>query len=310
MTTVTGPKIVKTWDDPEGRVSVLCDEKKLIVQVAIRGSSVRELAPSGTLPEEGNIRDYYMETDQNVLIGYFNSHAPIVFTNDERILDVTFVKMPPISERFSEANARGNKIIYLMRHGEKGVGERGKFDLDVELTERGRKTAVALGRTIKELVPIEIHSSPISRCVSTSNALIQGAGADMKVVETAVLGDPGPFTENPELAGPIFLSKKLDEIAEMMVKKEDIPGMRSIQNGTRLFFDYIQKSKGERRIMVSHDFIICLISSFLFSNDQPGKFMPHFLEGIFIEYSNDSLILYHQDRKLELTWDELNRRLG
>lgn len=183
-----------------------------------------------------------------------------------------------------------------MRHGHRIEARQGSFGNDLALTLEGKKASENLGAQSKVLWG-EVHTSPILRCVQTSEEILKGAHQTIPIMTTKVLGDPGPFIEDPEIAGPVFLEKPLLQIAQTLVDgKTRIPGMRSLEEGGKLFLEYVLKVKYFPCLMITHDIVICLLCCFFLESNEVHKYLPAFLEGFVLDVKTKKVNLYHPHR--------------
>lgn len=179
-----------------------------------------------------------------------------------------------------------SNIIKILRHGEREKHKKGSFGHDLQLTEKGRQEAFALGQSMRDQIPFDIHTSPILRCVQTAEEILRGAGCKGRIILSSVLGDPGPFVTDCARAGPIFLEKSVEEIAEALVNQETLPGLSSLEKGADVFFNYLSQLQHFPCLMISHDIIICLLACFLAKSKDVKKHMPGFLEGFSVMKNN------------------------
>ena len=169
--------------------------------------------------------------------------------------------------------------ILILRHAHRKEHTQGSFGHDLELTEKGRQHSFCLGQLISNGPLIEIHTSPVLRCVQTAEEILKGANQKRQIVTSKILGDPGPFIADCKKAGPLFLERSIEEIAHALVNGRKLSGMRSLEEGARIFLNHIFQFKHFPCVMISHDIIICLLECFLLKSKNIKDHMPDFLEG-------------------------------
>lgn len=184
--------------------------------------------------------------------------------------------------------------IAVIRHGHREPFQPRSFGNNLGLTAEGRESSFSLGANMAHISFGEMHTSPILRCLETTEEILKGLGKRVDIFKTQVLGDPGPFIEDPILAGPIFLEKSLSEIVQAIVNGERLPGMRSLQEGGYIFLKYLSQVKRFPCLMVSHDSLICLLCCFFFESKNVDVFMPNFLEGFFLSIEEKQLSIQFQ----------------
>lgn len=142
-------------------------------------------------------------------------------------------------------------MIYLIRHAEKIDGS-----IHAELTQKGQDDSFIYGQNLKtNNIKIDlIISSPISRCIQTAHMISKGYG-DIKIEESVLLGDPGVFVNNGDMAMKIFNKYKLIEIINMQLSKQELNGFNGIDIATHKLLSFIENQK-DNTLYISHDAII------------------------------------------------------
>ena len=142
-------------------------------------------------------------------------------------------------------------MIYLIRHAE-------KIDSTVhaELTTKGLSDSFAYGKKLKSNnVKINlIITSPIKRCIQTAQKISEGYG-EIKIKESTLLGNPGIYVNNGDIAMKIFNKYKLIDIINMQLSHQIIDGFNNVDTAKQelLFFMMNQK---DNTLYISHDAII------------------------------------------------------
>ncbi len=172
------------------------------------------------------------------------------------------------------------KQVLIIRHGERYPISPGTFGHDVCLTEQGKQDSEKMGERLRKIEWGEIHSSPIVRCAETSQHFLKGAGQNIPIQFSSLLGNPGIFIDEPEVAGRYFLEDPINEIAAKIFYSEPFPGMRNLEEGGRLFIDYLKTIERFPCLMISHDIIIALLKSYFFKTSPQ---IPNYLDGFSIQ---------------------------
>ncbi|MGI9494346.1 MAG: histidine phosphatase family protein [Geminicoccaceae bacterium] len=75
-----------------------------------------------------------------------------------------------------------NRTIYLIRHGETewNLQKRLQGGKDSPLTERGRKQAEAVAKSLKQDPPVLLFASPLDRAKKTAKTIAKGYGIDVR----------------------------------------------------------------------------------------------------------------------------------
>lgn len=195
----------------------------------------------------------------------------------------------------------GREVSIIMRHAERQPISAGSFGTDVPLTASGTAGAEQLGNLLSSRVLGSIVSSPVLRCANTAQAIVRGAGWAAEVGMDWRLGDPGPFVEDAELAGPPFLKEGIREIVQRQLADEEaFPGMRPTREGVQLLLWLTTAKLGESgrlNIYVTHDAILAVIVGSLYKVSVDEFLWPDFLDGLVLWVVDD--ILHFSWRGLE-----------
>ncbi len=181
----------------------------------------------------------------------------------------------------------------VIRHAEREQIPPGTFGVDVSLTAHGVASAAQLGKALGADRQVCVASSPVTRCVQTAEAILQGCGSDSGVLLDHRLGDPGPFVVDPEVAGPLFLETDILAIVRHQLSHaEPLSGMRSTDYGVRILLDLVAdglECSGRLNVYVTHDAIqaVLIASAFGSSIHQVG--WPDYLDGLLIWKSCEGL---------------------
>jgi len=176
--------------------------------------------------------------------------------------------------------------ILILRHAERGEIPSGSFGHDLLLTEEGRKSSLSLGKKLAHIRWAQVFSSPLIRCQETAEHFLKGTGQSLPITLTPHLGDPGPFVFDQEKAGSIFLENTPYIIMQKILSAQHVPGMRTLEDGVKLFVDYLKTFTHFPCLMISHDIIIALLQAY-FSKSTPHKF-PDFLNGFWLKIDEKS----------------------
>jgi hypothetical protein len=187
-------------------------------------------------------------------------------------------------------------VIMMIRHSEKNVHSKVGDDRNLPLSENGIIKAQKFGRNLSKL-GIEvglIKSSPFKRCVETAEEIIKGGKLELKIINSNILGDPGPFVIDDHLAMQSFLNYSVEEVVNRQIKGEDLPGMRNVKLGVDLVFQDILEDFNKNRglcLYLTHDAILaayvgCLTNIF-FSKEN----WFDYLNGVFLFKKRESIYL-------------------
>lgn len=172
------------------------------------------------------------------------------------------------------------KQVLIIRHSQRHPISPGTFGHDICLTDQGKLESEKTGEKLKGIQWGEVHSSPLIRCAETSQHFLNGAGQNIQIQFSSLLGNPGIFIDKPEVAGRYFLENPIHEIATKIFYSDPFPGMRKLSEAGLLFTNYLKTIKRFPCLMISHDIIVALLKSYFFKT--PPE-IPNYLEGFTIQ---------------------------
>jgi broad specificity phosphatase PhoE len=181
----------------------------------------------------------------------------------------------------------------LIRHGERDELKPGSMGMEAQLTQRGRETSNELGRTLSHLPLNKIITSPIDRCFDTGVCLGEGLGLTSEEAEKKVVRNMGlaaPFVSDPELVKKTFSTGSPEQVILNHLSGEDVPGLRSLEEGSRVLLDFVtgHMAGNSLTVFVSHDAIIMPFQSHFCSKVFSLSNWLGFLEGsiVYVEAGN------------------------
>ncbi|MBU2514002.1 histidine phosphatase family protein [bacterium] len=189
-------------------------------------------------------------------------------------------------------------MTILLRHSHRFEIPKGEFGNEILLTPEGKKSAMELGRNI--LLPISsVLTSPVSRCVQTSQCLLEGqANSTIELRYDTRLGNPGAFISDSKFAGSTYLEMGHRKLNNNYIARRPVNGMFPIEEGVnRLFSSVFPIPKApEVKILVSHDSIIGFLLAWIFSQtDMNLDFWPKTLESVvFWETENSHYLAWRE----------------
>ena len=149
-------------------------------------------------------------------------------------------------------------MIYLIRHAEKSDDS-----VHAKLTEKGLNDSFLYGKNLRlNNTNIDlIITSPIERCLQTAEKISEGYG-DIKIKKSNLLGDPGVFVNDADIAMKIFNKYKLIDIINMQLSGQELEGFNNIDTATQKLLLFM-KNNGDNILYISHDAIITPFINFI-----------------------------------------------
>ena len=195
----------------------------------------------------------------------------------------------------------GSPVAVVLRHAEREEITSGAFGNDVSLTRHGLDSTHRLGMGLSPRTAGIVKSSPLPRCMQTANAIIAGAGWTTNALPDRLLGNPGPFVEQPELAGQIILDVGINAIVrQQLAEVEPVSGMRSTSAGVKLVLQELAAAlatPGATSVLVTHDAVLAVLVGYLYHLPVKDFPWPGYL---------DALVAWPDSDRLRFLWRGLD----
>ncbi len=172
----------------------------------------------------------------------------------------------------------------LIRHSERDFIPNKANDLTTPITTLGKQKARTLGEYLRKFEKLVIYSSPILRCVQTSEEISKGFNKTSTIHTSNILGLHGPFVYDSEKAEKEFTSKGLIQVVKDMQNCIQIEGARGKEEGSKILLSFIKEAfskanKDEFLIFISHDAIITVFLNYIFQEYFDKQNWLNFLDG-------------------------------
>jgi len=168
-------------------------------------------------------------------------------------------------------------MILLIRHAEKTLIGTGN------LTQKGLDDASNYGKELTQqgISFDRVISSPIKRCVQTSENIIKGMGSAIKIQESTLLGNPGIFVTDDQQAGKVFETLSVCTVINHTLQGKVLPGFLPIDKACKKLINEIQTQidANKSSLYVSHDAIIMPFIGYILKINQ-------FTEAEIVDYLN------------------------
>ena len=192
-------------------------------------------------------------------------------------------------------------VAVVIRHAEREVIAPGTFGNEVPLTDHGRRTAHLIGVGLSSRPAGIVKSSPLPRCVQTAEDIIASSGWQVDAIPDTLLGDPGPFVVDAELAGNIILDIGIPAVVAQQLSAVEPPdGMRSTSEGVRLVLSSVADALCARcgtSVFVTHDAVLAVLVGTLYGRPVDGFRWPDYL---------DALVLWADSNRMQFLWHGLD----
>jgi probable phosphoglycerate mutase len=184
-----------------------------------------------------------------------------------------------------------DKLIVIIRHSNREHIPNGVHDIITPINDIGKINAQKVGKLLQKFDLKSIYTSPVDRCIQTSKNILIGYNKTFEIKETEMLGEPGTYVFDREIAKNHFIKLSTKTVVEKQIKGEHLEGIREIKEGSNILKQFvidklISLNKNELIVFVTHD---AILAPFIYSltGEKFGKNnWVDFLDGIVITKSS------------------------
>ncbi len=150
-------------------------------------------------------------------------------------------------------------VVIFLRHAERPPLPAGANGDELALTDGGRRAAHALGAILGRRIS-SVTTSPVRRCRETAVAIMTGAGLALEVAVDRLLGAPGAFVADAEVAWENWQRLGNDGVIEHLARSDQLlPGMVAPAAAVGRLIDLVQRQLNEGaglHVLVTHDAVL------------------------------------------------------
>ena len=178
-----------------------------------------------------------------------------------------------------------NKYALLIRHADRDLIPQGSYGNEILLNDKGKQNALSFGESIAKLKVNKILTSPVTRCIQTSEFIAQGYGKNIEIIQTTALGNPGLHISDAKIAGEFYLEHGVHEILTRVRKNEPVPGITDLKHFLIMITDFLKQNTEENgiTIFITHDFLIAMYHFCLNGTVYTDKSWVDYLSGLTIK---------------------------
>jgi broad specificity phosphatase PhoE len=187
--------------------------------------------------------------------------------------------------------------LILVRHAERPEIPADQIGNDIVLTENGIANSYSFGKSFKGDVT-EIKSSPIARCKQTAKQIADASGFNHnKIDECRLLGDPGFFISDPDLAWKQWQKYGSERVNQHLLF-DDIawPGFKDFQVAVgdmhQAMRETLTTARAKTSIWVTHDTILATFASRVLKDPLTIEQWPGFLGSLVVSLGDSQQLLY------------------
>jgi len=171
--------------------------------------------------------------------------------------------------------------LILLRHAERPNIPSDKVGNEVSLTKQGIHQTKLFAKSLKQPI-ISISSSPIRRCLQTAKIISNNCNYKKAIKKSKLLGDPGFFINDPELAWTHWQTKGHNTVNQYLLNgKEQWQGFHQFDDAiNHMKMEIIEQLKTKNsgfHIWVTHDTILATFASRVLPQPLTLNNWPNFL---------------------------------
>lgn len=216
-----------------------------------------------------------------------------------RFSDAFFAKLDSLTTQKS--------VAVLIRHADRENLSKEDVGYAMPITEQGKQRAYEFGKKLGRRLS-SLHTSPLARCIQTAEAIKLGALVDAPLVFDTMLGDPGVYVLDGQVAWPTWQKMGGEEVVEHLVTGDVLlPGMAEPNAAAEHLFSHMKSIATATigvHVFVTHDAIIATTAAKIF-NSSSKHLWPCFLEGATLWF-DDLISIDYRDSHLQLDWIKSN----
>lgn len=177
------------------------------------------------------------------------------------------------------------KIALIVRHADRELIPDGKFGNEILINEKGIKNSIEFGKLLNQYTINKIITSPIDRCIQTSEFIRTGYGKNIGIIKSNALGDPGLHVYDEKEAGEFYLKFGFDEMYKRYNNYQEIPGVPTPKELNKLMTNFIKTNTTQKgiTIFVTHDSVIAFYDFALNKKVYTKENWVSYLSGMIID---------------------------
>ncbi len=201
--------------------------------------------------------------------------------------------------RLPRGTPNDRPVALLMRHAERPPIAAGEHGADLALTAPGRRSAEALGAALGPRLQ-RLSTSPIRRCRETAEALRRGANVYIEIVDDRLLGDPGVFVRDPDLAWTHWQTMGNNAVIEHLAWSDrPLPGLAPPAEAAHQLAQHmalaLHGALPGLHLFLTHDAILYPTFSRMLPSARGRHGWPAFLEAAAVWHATDHSIFAYRD---------------
>lgn len=207
-------------------------------------------------------------------------------------------QIPPSVSHWLEVMPDDKSVALLLRHSVRDDLPLGDAAYTLPITEKGTMLAKKLGNIIGQRLK-SLHTSPLTRCVQTADALRTGSEIQIPINKDNHLGDPGVYVLNDKKAAKNWETLGHEGVMHHLVNSTHaLPGMARPDQAAHFLVQHMLSATDGvpgLHIFVTHDSLVTATSARLLGKTLGPNAWPWYLEGSFFWYSENQIHTAYRD---------------
>lgn len=213
--------------------------------------------------------------------------------------DDTQQSIPASTRRWLDDVPRDRPVALLVRHSVRDELAAGDVGYARPINAVGERLAREFGAALQGRLRT-LHASPVQRCLHTAETLREAANPSLEIVQDRMLGDPGAYVLDAQLAWKNWERLGSLGIMEHLVSTNDpLPGTAPADVGARALVRHMLAVAVDApglHVFVTHDILVAATAArFVGSPSGPGRW-PRYLEAAFFWRDTAGLHAAYRDR--------------
>lgn len=184
-------------------------------------------------------------------------------------------------------------LVVFIRHGERESVPSHEFPRhDAPLTANGRREAESMGALFADRLGA-VRCSPVPRCVDTASAVLAGAKGTRAPAHDRLLGDPGAFVVDGDLAMSELVARGFHPAARQLGLGEQLPGFANPDLATTqlltLARSLLRAEPPGVHLLVTHDLILSTLVARIRGGALEEHEWPGYLHGVAVWIDDQQL---------------------
>lgn len=185
-------------------------------------------------------------------------------------------------------------LVLFVRHGERESVASHEFPrYDAPLTESGHRAAESVGTILGSRL-VTVRTSPVPRCVETALAIIKGAGRTGNPELDRLLGDPGAFVVDGDVAMAELVERGFHPAVRQLGNGARLPGFAAPDLATTqllaLAISLLTANPSGVHLLVTHDLILATTVARIRGIALGENEWPGYLHGLAVWLDNRQLV--------------------